>query len=323
PLEKVPVLFYKTINQQQLFRTAQQLQKRFSPLEQAQSRFLLISSSLDITKILAEFLQSQPLSELTKAVRNAWFFPLIFEQNFVFHYQPIFRLKTGRVVAHECLVRAHDQQGNFFGAQQLIDAALETNIINEFDELIRNICLQSLSKLNSDTTFFINIVPNAILNNPIFPENIATQVEKLGLQPQKIVFELTEIAKIACSSQMQQIVSRLRQKGFLIAIDDLCSYTNFESYFLDFCPDIIKIDKQLVRGCSEHGMKQILLKSILESAHELGCCVVAEGLEKQKDINFCRNIGIDMGQGYGLGTPQLTLHKSPVDLGIKQLQVAS
>jgi EAL domain-containing protein (putative c-di-GMP-specific phosphodiesterase class I) len=82
---------------------------------------------------------------------------------------------------------------------------------------------------------------------------------------------------------------------------------------MEFRPDVIKVDRRLITGCSRHQLKQILLKSLLYSAHELDIHVLAEGLEDSADIDFCRGLGIDYGQGFGLALPERTLQSKPLN----------
>jgi len=110
------------------------------------------------------------------------------------------------------------------------------------------------------------------------------------------------------------LIKKMRDLGFGIAIDDLWGAGPIDNYFLEFHPDVIKLDRQIVHGCAQHSIKQTLIKSLLYSAHELGIFVIAEGLETSEDIEFCRTIGVDFGQGFGLAVPELTLQRKHLNL---------
>jgi EAL domain-containing protein (putative c-di-GMP-specific phosphodiesterase class I) len=107
---------------------------------------------------------------------------------------------------------------------------------------------------------------------------------------------------------LPQIINRLRQWGFGIAVDDLCGCVSVARNVLEFRPDLVKLDRRLVGGCSKHSLKQTLIKILLHSAHEQGILVLAQGLEDERDIEFCRDLGVGCGQGFGLATPELTWH---------------
>lgn len=143
---------------------------------------------------------------------------------------------------------------------------------------------------------------------PLSLEPNFQQVRSLGLRPQQIIFELTEVEVQAHCPDLPQIINRLREWGFGIAVDDLCRCVSVDRNVIEFRPDLVKLDRRLVDGCSKHTLKQTLIKSLLHSAHEEGILVLAEGLESERDIEFCRDLGVDCGQGFGLATPELTLH---------------
>lgn len=175
-------------------------------------------------------------------------------------------------------------------------------------------CLQSIADIDSQRTFFINILPNALVLDPYSLEQNLQQILELGLRPQQIVFELTEIEVLVQCPELPKVINQLRKWGFGLAVDDFCSSVSTDHYFLDFRPDIIKIDRRIVMGCSQHPLKQILIKSLLNSAHELGVLVLAEGLEDRRDIDFCRELGIDYGQGFGLALPERMLQSTSLNL---------
>lgn len=311
-LSALPQLLYFSVTDTQLASIFLKLSQVLSEAEQESSRFVLTELPPDSPNVLIEFLKAQPLSSITQAVKYAWFFQILVKRTLLFKYQPIFSFSSGEVVAHECLARAiHEEE--YFSGYQLIEAAISTQLACEFDELARTTCLRSIAATNSRQTFFVNLLPNAILRAPNFLEQNLEQLLELGLKPQQIVFELTEVEALKQHSEMAQIINRVQEWGFGIAIDDLCGGVSIDHYFMEFRPDILKVDRRIVHGCSQHVLKQIILKSILDSAHELNILVVAEGLENLKDIEFCRQLGVDYGQGFALGMPELALRQQPLD----------
>jgi EAL domain-containing protein (putative c-di-GMP-specific phosphodiesterase class I) len=307
----VSQLAYREIVRSQVSELFLQLSRRLSRSERTQSRFILTRSDLESNQFLIEFLNARPLSDMTLMIENAWFLQVLAKQGLFFHYQPIFDLTSGRVIAHECLARAKGEQGEQFSGQQLIDAALSMNLTQEFDRLARSICLQSLAQLcgemnwlDGQPMFFINLIPNAIAQDPKSLELNFQQVLDFGLRPEQIVFELTEIEALGQNSNLPNLIDRIRAWGFGLALDDLGSNVALDHYCTEFRPDIIKLDRRLVHGCSHFALKQVMIKSLLQFAHELGIAVLAEGLEAREDIEFCQEIGIDLGQGFGLGGPE-------------------
>lgn len=325
PLPLVPQLVYLAMTQSQLTETFLWMSQTLSETSQVYSRYCMTRLPLDSKALLVEFLNAQPLSMITESVRYAWFLRVLAKRNFFFKYQPIFALQQGHVIGYECLARARCGQGRSFSGQELIDAALALNLLREFDEAARTVCLESIVQLglrpiasnapNSELpAFFVNVLPNTILHDPKAFEQSVQQVVELGLQPQQIVFELTEVESLRHNPDLHETISRLRTWGLRFAVDDLCSNVTADHYFMAFQPDVIKLDRRLVSGCGQQALKQVLLKSLLRSAHELNIRVLAEGLELPDDIEFCRALGVDYGQGFGLAMPERVLQTQPLNL---------
>ncbi|MGA7934900.1 MAG: EAL domain-containing protein [Kovacikia sp.] len=319
PIPVIPQLLYQTVTNSQLSAMFLQMSQVLPEMSQSASRYCITRSPLDSKMLLVEFLDAQPISTITESARYAWFLQVLARQQLFFTYQPIFSLQKGHVIAYECLARAHDDDGHYVTGQRLIDAALSMNLLQEFDELARTLCLQAIAKdstslpVQAFQTFFINVLPNAIIQNPHSFEQNVQQILDLGLRPQQIVFELTEIEALVPCSELCKIIHRFREWGFRFAIDDLYGNVSSDHYFLEFRPDFIKLDRRIVSGCGRYQLKQILLTSLLRSAHELGILVLAEGLEDAEDIDFCRELGVDYGQGFGLALPERTLQSNPLN----------
>ena len=309
----VPQLLYQVVIDHQLSALLSQISQTLPEASQISVRFLLTRSPLESRDLLVEFLNAQPLSDTTLLIKNAWFLQVLARQRLFFKYQPIFDLASGQVVAHECLARAKTAQGKSFSGQQLIDAALSMNLTHEFDDLARSSCLRAVAQLSAKiestetATFFVNMLPNAIGGDPHSLERNFQQVLDLGLRPEQIVFELIEIEALGHYPALPGLIEQIRAWGFGLAIDDLGSNVAIDHYCMEFRPDVIKLDRRLVHGCSRYPLKQVMIKSLLHFAHEMEIVVLAEGLEDANDIEFCSEAGVDLGQGFGLALPELTL----------------
>jgi EAL domain-containing protein (putative c-di-GMP-specific phosphodiesterase class I) len=313
PVPQVAQLLYVEIDQAQLPTVFTAISQSLPETGQTHSRYCIMRSPLDSQALLIEFLDAQPLSTITVSVKNAWFLRVLAQQRLYFDYQPIFDLQNGQVMAYECLARAFDDQAdNYFNGQQLIDGAVSLSLTSEFDELALKTCLQNIALTESSTTFYINLLPNAIASHPNFLEQTLQQVRQLGLTPQQIMFELTEVEALLAHQALPQLIDEIQQFGFGIAIDDLYGNVSIDHYFMEFRPDVIKVDRLLIAGCSQHPLKQVLVKNLVRSAHELGIPVLAEGLETVADIQFCQKLGMDYGQGFGLARPKPFLQPTPL-----------
>lgn len=318
--QKVPVLpqlLYRIVSELELSALFVALCQHVSETGQLSSRYVLTQSPLDAQHLLIEFLSAQSLHQTTILVKHAWFFQVLAQRQLFFNYQPIFDLNSRRVVAHECLARAQNEQGQQFNGQELMNAALSMNLTREFDALARSTCFTALAQWNQSDRpiFFINVLPNAIAQSPQSLEQNFQQILDLGLHPEQIVFELTEVEALTCHPNLLKVIDQIRTSGFGLALDDLGSNVAIDHYCMELHPDVIKLDRRLVNGCSRYAMKQVMVKSLVKVAQELGITILAEGLETLEDIEFCRSIGVNLGQGFGLGMPRET----PIRTTKKQL----
>jgi EAL domain-containing protein (putative c-di-GMP-specific phosphodiesterase class I) len=311
PIPAVPPLLYRDVARSQLAIEFNRLNQHLSTLEQSQSRFIVTGTALDAQALLMEFLEAKPLSDMTRLIEYGWFLQVMAQETLFFHYQPIFNLSSGRAMGYECLARATDAQGCLFSGHQLIQAAQRLDLSHAFDRLARTTCLEALGDLwtqmeecEDAPLFFVNLLPNAIVEDPRSLERNFQQVLDLGLRAEQIVFELTEVEALAGHPELAYRIQQIRDWGFGLAVDDLGSNVGLDHYYTEFRPDLIKLDRRLIHGCSRHPLKQVMVKSLLHVSHESGIAVLAEGLESPEDIAFCQAIGIDLGQGYGLGMPK-------------------
>jgi len=244
----VPQLLFRAVSEFELPNLFIALSQSVSEQGQALSRYVVTRSPLDATPLLTEFLNAQPLHEMTMLVKHAWFFQVLAHQQLFFNYQPIFDLHSGQVVAHECLARAQNEQGQLFNGRQLMDAALKMNLTREFDTLARSVCFSGLAEWNQSDRliFFINVLPNAIAHHPESLEQNFQQILDLGLHPKQIVFELIEVEALTNHPNLLKVIDQIRAGGFGLALDDLGSNVAIDHYCTELRPDVIKLDRRVI-----------------------------------------------------------------------------
>ncbi|MEJ0069653.1 MAG: EAL domain-containing protein [Pseudomonadota bacterium] len=124
-----------------------------------------------------------------------------------------------------------------------------------------------------------------------------------GVACSQFVIEITETATAADEIKMMDIATRLRIKGFHISIDDFgTGYSSLvQLQRLPFSE--MKIDKSFVIECPQSRESLIIVKSIIDLAHNLNLKVIAEGVETLKALDTLRRLGCDFVQGYYIGKP--------------------
>ena len=120
----------------------------------------------------------------------------------------------------------------------------------------------------------------------------------------RIIFELLEDESIKDFSVVKKFISKVKEYGVKIAIDDFgAGYSNFER-LLDYQPNILKIDGCLIRNIEESSYSLSAVKSIVTFAKEQNLQTVAEFIENEAIYKIIKNIGVDFSQGYYFGKPE-------------------
>ncbi|HEX7808130.1 MAG TPA: EAL domain-containing protein, partial [Thermoanaerobaculia bacterium] len=121
------------------------------------------------------------------------------------------------------------------------------------------------------------------------------------------VFELTERAAIEDYVSFRKLLNEFREKGIEVAIDDAGSgYASLEA-IAALAPDYLKITKSLVSTLADEPIKQDLVKMLVELGGKINAKTLAEGIETEEEFQVCRELGIDLLQGYYFAHPQVEL----------------
>jgi len=153
-----------------------------------------------------------------------------------------------------------------------------------------------LCSLNLSSATFAN-VENADL--------FISKIQRSGVAPAKLCFELTETATIANLSSASDFMHKLAEVGCRFSIDDFGSGLSSFAYLRKLPVDFLKIDGLLVKGILDDATDYTLVKSINEMSKSMGTRTVAQHIESPRLLNAVRDIGIDFAQGFHIGEPEL------------------
>ena len=164
-------------------------------------------------------------------------------------------------------------------------------------------------------TLFLNIHPNVLLDKNYHSGETLTQLKSLGIQPQQVVFELTERSAVTDFDEFSRVLSHYRSQGYRIAIDDVGSGYNSLKTLIYLKPEFIKIDRSLIQNIDVEIPQQQLLSVILNYAQQSETKVIAEGIERIEEFHYIKQVGVHYAQGYAIGRPneQLLLAQSPAN----------
>jgi len=120
---------------------------------------------------------------------------------------------------------------------------------------------------------------------------------------QDVKSEVVESEKIDDIAHLQKVLSTYKREGMKVALDDVGSGFATLEVLKNLNPDYVKIDRHYIDHCDRDSLKQSFLSDVIHIAKELGITVLAEGIERQEEFDYCKHIGIDLAQGYFIGKP--------------------
>ncbi len=237
------------------------------------------------------------LTDLTAAVEA--------EGQLSLHYQPKYDLKTGLPTSTEALLRWHHPTLGPISPAEFIALAEATDHIHELTEWVLKQAIPQAAqwrRAGLNLTVAINVSPHNLAQ-----KGFAAQVENIlaqhHLEPTAIELEFTEGAVSSNDAVVLTELQALRDLGMRIAIDDFgTGFANF-SYMTSLPADILKIDQSFIRQISGDKRSALVVRGLIDMAHQLGYSVVAEGIENSKCYQQLAAWHCDEGQGYYMSRP--------------------
>lgn len=229
---------------------------------------------------------------------------LIEEERIKILFQPIGSTNQKGVSGVEALARGIDMEGQLIPPLVLFKMASEAGLVIELDRLCQRKAIQAFAKrpaIYEDLILFLN-VDNSVIHLDRNTHAINSFVVAAGLSPHKLVLEINEL-HTADMDAVQDFVSTYRELGFMISIDDIGSgYSNLDRIIL-LEPDIIKIDRELIRNVHRDYYKQQVVEMVIRLSEKTGAIVVAEGVEKIEEILKVLEFGAQLLQGFYIAKP--------------------
>jgi diguanylate cyclase (GGDEF)-like protein len=224
-------------------------------------------------------------------------------RQFVLDYQPIVHLKTGVVAGVEALVRwNHPQHGRLLPVD-FVDLAEQTGLINQLTTIVLDTALSEWSGLETTTplTVAVNLSPRN-LQDPELPQRVEDFLNLHGAAPSTLALEITENVLLTDPTRSMECLQRLHAMGVRIVIDDFGTGYSSLSYLRRLPVNELKIDRSFIADLSS-GRDDVIVRSTIELAHNLGLSVVGEGVESAAIHDQLLALGCDTAQGSYFADP--------------------
>jgi diguanylate cyclase (GGDEF)-like protein len=226
------------------------------------------------------------------------------EHQFVVHYQPIVDLATGQVTAMEALARWRRPGMGLVAPSSFISIAEETGLVRAMGaQLLEAACRTAASWPSSGPVdLTVNLSPRQI-QDPLLVGIVERALVESGLDPRRLVFEITESLLLDDGALTLGRLDQLRSMGIRFAIDDFGTGYSSLSYIEQLPVDILKIDRAFVVDLATNPRHVVLLRAIVAMAGAFGLTTVAEGVETPQQLALVRDLGCDTAQGFLLAAP--------------------
>lgn len=220
------------------------------------------------------------------------------------HYQPVFSIETGEMLHVEALSRWTMGDGENISPGTFVPLVEAFGMSNS---LTRSVLRSISAVMSSDAVpdhvgFWLNVAP-VELEEFDFADRLLNDIDALNLPPKRLAIEITETAAISDPTHFSEQVERLREVGIEIAIDDFGSGYSPLGYLQDLPIDVVKIDRSLIAHIDTHESNQQLLTGIIGMLQTQGRAIVAEGVERDEELDWLRARAVDMVQGYLTARP--------------------
>ena len=220
-------------------------------------------------------------------------------------YQPKLDLASRRIIGAEALARwTHPEKGPI-AATEFIAAAEQHDRIGKLTDFVLEKAVAAAAQINrrgSDFDIAVNLSVR-LLTDKAFPLRLSALLARHGLAPRHLTLELTETAAMTGNGSGLDMISRLRDLGVRIAIDDYGTGLSTLDYLKKIPADEIKIDQSFVKGIVDNRSDRLMVQSTIGLAQSLGRQVVAEGVEHREILDLLIELHCDIAQGFAVGRP--------------------
>lgn len=230
------------------------------------------------------------------------------DQEFRLYLQPKYDLVTDRLVGAEALVRWIKEDGTVIFPNDFIPLFETNSFCLKLDMyMVEQACRQLRAWMDRG----LRPIPLSVNQSKLllfdqrYPDDLAALVERYRVPAGLITLEILERVAIADLELLRQQMETLRAKGFRVSLDDFGSGYSSLNMLCRLPVDELKLDRGFLMPvpAEDEWRRQVILRQIMEAAHQLGVSTVAEGIETLEDKENMQCLSCDHGQGYFFARP--------------------
>lgn len=228
------------------------------------------------------------------------------EDLFELYCQPVVDLDGGTNAQWELLLRLPGEGGELILPAQFLYTAERSGLILAIDRWVMTEAIELIALHRArgrELTLEVNVAGRSV-SDPELPAFIEQRLDAAGIDPARLVLEVTEAATISNMHDTGRFAARLTELGCRFALDDFgAGFGSF--YYLKHIPvDYVKIDGEFIRDLPTNPTDQLVLDSIVQLSRGLGKRTIAESVADRETVKILKEKGVDYAQGYHLGRPR-------------------
>jgi EAL domain-containing protein (putative c-di-GMP-specific phosphodiesterase class I) len=231
------------------------------------------------------------------------------------HAQPIVELTSGSIAGYEMLSRF---TGPWQAPPDRWFAAAETWGFNpQLQSRVLRAGIAARRRLPPDTFLTVNVDPH-LLDDPRVAEVLTGEADLT-----RLVLELTEHTQAESRSTAASVLTRVREAGGLVAMDDAGTGYAGLSQLLELRPHIVKLDRELITGVDSDRVKAALVEVFGDLAGRMDTWVLAEGIETEAELDTLIRLGVPLGQGWALARPSAVMLEALPPLAVDHIRTTA
>lgn len=238
---------------------------------------------------------------LTEAMETA-----LDEKQFKVYMQPQYQIRDSRMIGAEALVRWIHPEWGVQSPGEFIPLFEKNGFITKLDQYVWDRVCAILREWEDKGYPPISVsvnVSRADIYNVELPNIMMKLIKRHGISPDKLHLEITESAYTEDPGQIIETVSKLRELGFIVEMDDFGSGYSSLNMLNNLPIDVLKLDMGFIRSETARPASEGIIRFIVQLAHSMKLHVVAEGVETKEQLNRLSDIGCDFVQGYYFAKP--------------------
>ena len=224
-------------------------------------------------------------------------------------YQPQVCLRTGRIIGVEALMRWANPSRGVLTPYHFISSLEDFGLIHEVGEWVLFTACEQLRRWHEVGLEPMRVAVNVSaqqFEDTLFIDKVRGALRETELPPDYLELELTESCLMSDPAAAGNLLREIREVGVRIAIDDFGTGYSSLRYLHEFPLNALKIDKNFVQSIGSHGRGGPISKMVIGLGQNLGLEVIAEGVETEAQLEYMREHGCDIAQGYLYSKPEPT-----------------